>query len=258
MGNTRKGAMSMAKESANDTARNIGPVILLGPPGAGKGTQAKQIVDRYGVPQISTGDLLRDHVGRGTELGLEAKAIMARGELVPDELMYGIVAKRLREADCERGFVLDGFPRTAAQAGWLDAFLEKEVFENRSEKSPERCPPVVIQLLVDYTQLLLRLTGRRSCPTCGRLYNIHFQPPLVDELCDVDGSKLVIRDDDREEVISGRLTAYETQTKPVADYYRLQRRLIAVNADRPKEDVTAQIFGVIDRHCKDKYCQGEC
>ncbi|MGO9404477.1 MAG: adenylate kinase [Terriglobales bacterium] len=250
--------MSMAKESANDTARNIGPVILLGPPGAGKGTQAKQIVDRYGVPQISTGDLLRDHVGRGTELGLEAKAIMARGELVPDELMYGIVAKRLREADCERGFVLDGFPRTAAQAGWLDAFLEKEVFENRSEKSPERCPPVVIQLLVDYTQLLLRLTGRRSCPTCGRLYNIHFQPPLVDELCDVDGSKLVIRDDDREEVISGRLTAYETQTKPVADYYRLQRRLIAVNADRPKEDVTAQIFGVIDRHCKDKYCQGEC
>jgi len=240
----------MAKESANDTARGIGPVILLGPPGAGKGTQAKQIVDHYGVPQISTGDLLRDHVARGTELGLEAKSIMARGELVPDELMYGIVATRLREADCQHGFVLDGFPRTAAQAGWLDAFLEKEVFENGSENNPERCPPVVIQLLVDYTQLLLRLTGRRSCPTCGRLYNIHFQPPLVDELCDVDGSKLVIRDDDREEVISERLAAYETQTKPVADYYRVQRRLIAINADRPKEDVTAQIFGVIDRHCR--------
>ena len=235
----------MANESANDTARKIGPVILLGPPGAGKGTQAKQIVDRYGIPQISTGDILRDHVGRGTELGLEAKAIMARGELVPDELMYGMVAARLREADCERGFVLDGFPRTAAQAGWLDAFLEKEIFDKS-----EKCPPVVIQLLVDYTQLLLRLTGRRSCPTCGRLYNIHFQPPLVDELCDVDGSKLVIRDDDREEVISERLAAYETQTKPVADYYRVQRRLIAINADRPKEDVTAQIFGVIDRHCR--------
>ncbi len=251
----------MAKESANDTARNIGPVILLGPPGAGKGTQAKQIVDRYGVPQISTGDLLRDHAARGTGLGLEAKAIMARGELVPDELMYGIVAARLREADCERGFVLDGFPRTAAQAGWLDAFLEKEFFENRSERNPEeseRCSPVVIQLLVDYTQLLLRLTGRRSCPTCGRLYNIHFQPPLVDELCDVDGSKLVIRNDDREEVISGRLAAYETQTKPVADYYRVQRRLIAVNADRPKEEVTAQIFGVIDRHYIDRHCQGGC
>ena len=239
----------MANESANETARNIGPVILLGPPGAGKGTQSKQIVDRYGVPQISTGDLLRDHVGRGTELGLEAKAIMARGELVPDELMYGIVATRLREADCQRGFVLDGFPRTAAQAGWLDAFLEKEVFDNRSDKR-EKCPPVVIQLLVDYTQLLLRLTGRRSCPTCGRLYNIHFQPPLVDELCDVDESKLVIRNDDREEVISGRLAAYDTQTMRVADYYRVQRRLVAINADRTMEEVTAQIFGVMDRHCQ--------
>ena len=244
----------MANESANDTARNIGPVILLGPPGAGKGTQARRIVERYGVPQISTGDLLRDHVGRCTELGLEAKAIMARGELVPDELMYGIVACRLREADCRRGFVLDGFPRTAAQAGWLDAFLEKEVFEKSSEKSPEkleRCPPVVIQLLVDYTQLLLRLTGRRSCPTCGRLYNIHFQPPLVDELCDVDESKLVIRNDDREDVISGRLAAYETQTKPVANYYRVQRRLVAINADRTMDEITAQIFGVIDRQCQD-------
>jgi len=242
-----KGAISMA----NETARSIGPVILLGPPGAGKGTQSKQIVDRYSVPQISTGDLLRDHVGRGTELGLEAKAIMARGGLVPDELMYGIVAARLREADCQRGFVLDGFPRTAAQAGWLDAFLEKEVFDKRSEERSAKYPPVVIQLLVDYTQLLLRLTGRRSCPTCGRLYNIHFQPPLVDELCDVDESKLVIRNDDREEVISERLTAYDTQTRRVADYYRAQRRLVAINADRPMEEVTAQIFGVIDRHCQD-------
>ncbi len=229
---------------ANKTARNIGPVILLGPPGAGKGTQSKQIVERYGVPQISTGDLLRDHVGRGTELGLEARVIMARGELVPDELMYGIVATRLREADCQGGFVLDGFPRTAAQAGWLDAFLEKEIFEKS-----KKCPPVVIQMLVDYTQLLLRLTGRRSCPTCGRLYNIHSQSPLADELCDVDGSKLVIRDDDREEVISGRLAAYETQTRRVADYYRAQKRLVAINAERLMEEVTAQIFGVIDRHC---------
>jgi len=228
---------------ANETAQGVGPVILLGPPGAGKGTQAKQIVERYGIPQISTGDLLREHVAKGTSLGVEAKVIMARGELVPDELMYGMVAQRLREPDCRRGFVLDGFPRTAAQAGWLDAFLEKELFENS-----EMCPPVVIQLVVDYTQLLLRLTGRRSCPTCGRLYNIHFQPPRVDELCDVDGTPLITRNDDRSEVITERLTAYEKQTRPVADYYREQQRLVPVNADQTVIEVTAQIFGVIDSH----------
>jgi adenylate kinase len=165
------------------------------------------------------------------------------------------VASRLRESDCTRGFVLDGFPRTAAQAGWLDAFLEKEVFDKKAQKDLAKSPGtadrprlVVIQLLVDYNQLLLRLTGRRSCPTCGRLYNIHLQPPLVDELCDLDGSKLVTREDDRQEVIAGRLAAYENQTRAVVDYYRVQRRLVAVNADRPVADVTAQIFGVIDRH----------
>ena len=231
---------------ANVAAPKIGPVILLGPPGAGKGTQAKRIVAHYGIPQISTGDLLREHVNRGTELGSKAKGLMEQGKLVPDVLLYGIVADRLRAMDCERGFILDGFPRTAAQAGWLDAFLEKEVFDKS-----EKCPPVVIQLLVDYNQLLLRIAGRRSCPTCGRLYNIHSQPPLVDELCDVEGSKLVVREDDREEVVSERLATYERQTKPVADYYRLQRRLVAINADRPMEDVTAQIFGVIDSHCPD-------
>src|SRR5208282_2615184 len=120
--------------------------------------------------------------------------------------------------------------------------LEKEIFDkSQSDKSGKRPPPIVIQLLVDYNQLLLRLTGRRSCPTCGRLYNIHLQPPLVDELCDLDGQKLLVRDDDREEVIAERLANYERQTKPVADYYRAQRRLVAINADRPVEDVTAQI-----------------
>jgi len=230
----------------NETVQNIGPVILLGPPGAGKGTQAKQIVERYGVPQISTGDLLRDHVARGTSLGLEAKAIMARGELVPDELMYDIVADRLCQTDCRRGFVLDGFPRTAAQAGWLDAFLEKEFFDKS-----QMCPLVVIQLVVDYTELLLRLTGRRSCPTCGRLYNIHFHPPRVDELCDVDGSRLITRDDDRPEVITERLGAYEKQTKPLVDYYLARNRLVPVIADRTVEEVTAQIFGVIEDRCRD-------
>ncbi len=230
---------------ANETAQKIGPVILLGPPGAGKGTQAKKISDHYGVPQISTGDLLREHVTRGTELGVTAKAIMDRGELVPDELMYGMVADRLQQADCERGFILDGFPRTAGQAGWLDAFLEREFFEKS-----EKCTPVVIRMDVDYTQLLLRISGRRSCPTCGRIYNLHFQPPRVDELCDLDGSKLIQRNDDREEVIRPRLEAYEIQTKPVANYYQAQGRLIPLNADRPMDQVTAEILRIIDSHAQ--------
>ncbi len=228
---------------AVEAARMIGPVVLLGPPGAGKGTQAKKIAAHYGIPQISTGDLLREHVSRGTELGRQARVIMARGELVPDELMYGMVADRLKQAGCERGFILDGFPRTAGQAGWLDAFLKREFFENS-----KTCVPVVIRLDVDYTQLLLRIAGRRSCPTCGRIYNVHSQPPRVDELCDSDSSKLVQRDDDREEVIRPRLKAYEVQTKPVAEYYQRQGRLIPVNADRPVEQVTAEIFGLIDGH----------
>ncbi len=233
---------------ANETTRGIEPVILLGAPGAGKGTQAKQIVEHYGIPQISTGDLLREHVRRGSELGLTAKPIMERGELVPDELLYDMVAKRLREVDCEHGFILDGFPRTAAQAGWLDAFLEKEFFD----KLHENCHPIVIRLDLDYNQLLLRLTGRRSCPTCGRIYNVHFQPPRVDELCDLDGSPLLIRKDDREEVIRQRLSEYEVQTKPVAEYYQAKGRLASVDADRPVEEVTARIFSLIDSHATEK------
>ncbi len=233
---------------ADGTDRNIGPVILLGPPGAGKGTQARQVVEHYGIPQISTGELLRQHVARETPLGLEAKAIMDRGNLVPDDLLYGIVADRLREPDCRRGFVLDGFPRTAAQAGWLDAFLRKEFFENEVGGKARACTPVVIQLAVDYTQLLLRITGRRTCPTDGRVYNIHFQPPKVDELCDVDGTPLITRNDDREEVVRKRLSVYEEQTRPLEEYYRRQGRLVTVNADLPIAQVTAEIFGVIDAH----------
>jgi adenylate kinase len=236
---------------ANETAQKIGPLILLGPPGAGKGTQAKRIAEHYDIPQISTGDLLREHVSRGTELGLMASAIMDRGELVPDELIYGMVANRLNQADCARGFILDGFPRTAGQAGWLDVFLEREFFEKS-----EKCTPVVIRMDVDYTQLLLRISGRRSCPTCGRIYNLHFQPPRFDELCDQDGSKLIQRNDDREEVIRPRLEAYEIQTRPVADYYQSKGRLIALNADRPIEEVSAEIFDVIDRYAARQFASG--
>jgi adenylate kinase len=230
---------------ANDLNRNIGPVILLGAPGAGKGTQSKYIVEHYGIPQISTGDLLRDHVKRSTPLGLKVKEYMSRGELVPDELIYGMVADRLRAEDCNHGFILDGFPRTAPQAGWLDAFLEHEVFDNSKRC---HCAPIVILMQVDYTELRRRISGRRTCPTCKRPYNVYSQPPRVDELCDLDGTNLVVRDDDREEVVRERLAAYDLQTRPVADYYRTKGRLVVVDADRPMEEVTEQIFQEIESH----------
>jgi len=236
-----KRAVSMAEE----TTRGIGPIVLLGPPGAGKGTQAKRIVERYGIPQISTGDLLREHVKGGTGLGLLAKDIMARGELVPDELLYDMVAERLRRADCEQGFVLDGFPRTAAQAGWLDAFLENEFFDNSKRG---KCLPIVIRIDVDYNELLLRLAGRRNCPTCGRIYNVHLQPPRVDDACDVDGTPLVIRNDDREDVVRERLQAYESQTRPVAEYYEHKGRLVSVDGNLSADQVSQQIFRELGIH----------
>ncbi len=229
-----------------ETSRDLGPIVLLGPPGAGKGTQAKRIAEHYAIPQISTGDILRQNVAQGTDLGQQAKAVMAQGTLVPDDLVCEMVRQRLRQADCKRGYILDGFPRTGAQAGWLDALLEDKLFDN---PRPTRAWPIVIRLDVDYNQLLLRITGRRSCPTCGRIYNVHFQPPRVDEICDLDGTKLVTRNDDRLEVIEPRLAAYDEQTRPVADYYRRTGRLVSVNGDLPVDQVTDQIFRIIeDRH----------
>ena len=230
---------------AEESSRTIEPVILLGAPGAGKGTQSKRVEQRYHIPQISTGDILRRNVKAGTPLGQAAKAVMERGQLVPDDLVCPMVADRIREIDCERGFILDGFPRTAAQAGWLDAFLENEFFDK--SHGCNRLP-IVIRLEVDYNELLRRLTGRRSCPTCGRIYNVHLQPPKVDELCDFDDTKLVIRDDDREEVIRERLHEFDLQTRPVADYYHAKGRLKTVNGDLPPDQVTAQIFCIIDNH----------
>jgi adenylate kinase len=228
-----------------EISRDVGPVVLLGPPGAGKGTQAKRLAEYYKIPQISTGDILRQNVADGTELGVQAKAIMARGELVPDELMYPMVSDRLRHADCKHGFILDGFPRTPAQAGWLDAFLENEFFDN---SLGGKCLPIVVRLDVDYNELLHRITGRRSCPTCGRIYNVYLQPPSVNERCDVDGSKLGIRNDDRKEVIVPRLAAYEVQTRPVADYYERKGRLVSVNGDLPVDEVSRQLRRVVENH----------
>jgi adenylate kinase len=230
---------------AQETSRDVGPVVLLGPPGAGKGTQAKRIMERYSIPQVSTGDLLRENVVQGTELGLAAKAVMARGELVSDNLVCGMVKCRLALPDCKRGYVLDGFPRTEAQAEWLDALLGDKLFDN---SRPTGVWPIVIRLDVDYNQLLLRITGRRSCPTCGRIYNVHFQPPRHDEVCDIDGTKLVTRNDDRLEVIQPRLAAYQEQTAPVAHYYERTGRLISINGDRSMDEVTKEIFKILEDH----------
>jgi adenylate kinase len=221
---------------------NAGPIIMLGAPGAGKGTQSKMVVERYGIPQISTGDLLRENVAHGTELGRQAKAIMDRGDLVPDPLMFEMMTVRLKGEDCCRGFILDGFPRTVAQAEWLDNLLKDKFFEKVCST-----PPIVVSIQVDYNGLLKRLTGRRSCPTCGRIYNVHFQPPKVSGVCDADGSALEIRRDDTEEVIRERLLAYDSKTKPVKNYYRPSGRLVEVNGDRSPEEVTRDVLKAVDR-----------
>jgi len=213
---------------------------LLGPPGAGKGTQAKLILQRYGIPQISTGDILRENVARATELGRKADPIMKSGALVPDDLVLAMVQDRLSCPDCDRGFILDGFPRTVKQAEWLDRYLSSRTFGGRT------MPPVVMNVEVGYNQLLQRLTGRRSCPVEGKIYNIYFQPPQKEGVCDCCGSQLVQRKDDKEEVISKRLKEYETQTLPLVDYYRRQGYLHRLNGELPVEQVSAEAFGVIE------------
>ena len=220
-----------------------GPVLLLGAPGAGKGTQAKAIVDYFGIPQISTGDLLRDNVARDTELGRQAKPIMERGDLVPDEVMFGMRTERLHREDCTRGFILDGFPRTVAQAEWLDALFKGELFDKL-----DRIPPVVVSIEVDYNSLLKRLTGRRSCPVCGRIYNVHFQPPSVPGVCDADHASLQTRRDDSEAVISERLKAYERQTLPVKDYYRRAGLLVEINGDRTPSTIAPDVLRAVGRN----------
>jgi len=218
----------------------VGPVILMGAPGAGKGTQAKLISARYAIPQVSTGDILRDNVARETELGKKADPIMKSGQLVPDDLMLAMVADRLRQPDARRGFILDGFPRTVGQAEWLDDYLGSASFDGR------RIAPVVVNIRVSYNQLLQRLTGRRSCPVDGRIYNIYSQPPKNDELCDSCGSRLVQRKDDKEDVISERLKSYERQTLPLVEYYNRKGSLHELNGEAPVDRVTAETLAIIE------------
>jgi adenylate kinase len=227
-----------AASVADYGARAVGPIILLGAPGAGKGTQAKQIVERYGIPQISTGDLLRENVKLGTELGKKAKAIMDAGKLVSDALVCDMVAERVARPDCARGYILDGFPRTVGQAEWLDGF-----FSAQGSKLPLR----VIKINVDYPKLTKRLTGRRTCSICGTIYNIYTNPPKANEVCDKDGGKLTFRKDDSEEAIGTRLTAYDKETLPLAEYYRRRGILTEINGDAPQDQVTTSLFAALDK-----------
>ena len=226
--------------------RIVGPIILLGAPGAGKGTQAKRIAEAYAIPQISTGDLFRENVARGTELGLKVRSILDHGDLVSDDLVNDMVAGRLKQMDCDRGFILDGFPRTVAQAEWFEGYLKSQRLCEGRPAPYSALQPVVLEIVVRYNQLLQRISGRRSCPTCGRIYNVYFQPPKVEGICDVDGGRFVARPDDKEEVVAERLKAYERQTLPLVDYYNTKGRLVEINGEQPVEAVAAQVFSAIE------------
>lgn len=219
----------------------LGPVILLGVPGAGKGTQAQRIVARYAIPQISTGDIFR--AAAGTAQGRQLAAYMERGELVPDELVCAIIAPRLAGPDCRRGFILDGFPRTIPQADWLLDFLAC-----RGLAGPRG--PIVVYLTVGYNDLYRRLAGRRTCPACGRIYNDFSQPPQRPGLCDLDGSALVQRRDDDPEVIRERLISYEERTLPLIEHLRRRTCFHQIYGADPVARVTENVFWALET-CRD-------
>ena len=206
--------------------------IFLGAPGAGKGTQAREVAKHFGIPQISTGDILRDAVKRETPLGLAAKARMDAGELVPDEIVDGIVEERICQPDCKNGFILDGFPRTISQAEFVERILA-----DKGEGSPQ-----VLDIEVDEDVLLKRLTGRLTCSLCGEIYNVYFNPPKVAGICDKDGGKLLHRADDNEDSIRHRLEAYHKQTSPLIQYYRRKGVLMPVDGNKEPEAIAKGVL----------------
>ncbi len=228
--------MESAREKATKTIP--GPILLLGAPGVGKGTQAKELVKLWGIPQISTGDLLRANVAQGTAIGKAAREVMQRGELVPDSMVNEMVALRLLEPDTARGYILDGFPRTLPQATWLDGRLAARV---------EGLPVVAVSLHVDYNQLLRRITGRRNCPVCQTIYNIYSNPPQRAGFCDIEGAALAQRADDTEKVFAERMRAYQAQTAPVIEHYRELGRFAEVAADGQIPAIAARIVVAVEQ-----------
>ncbi len=208
-------------------------LVLLGAPGAGKGTQAKKLIEKYGIPQISTGDLLRAAVSAGTPLGKEAKSYMDKGELVPDRVVLGMVEERLKQDDCKKGYILDGFPRNVSQADALDKMLS----------SLGMSLDAALSVDVPFDELMKRLTGRRTCKSCGQMYNIYFNPPKKEGICDKCGGELFQRDDDKEETIKKRLEVYNSQTAPLIEYYSKKGILKSVSG-------TGSIDEIFNNICK--------
>ncbi len=210
-------------------------IILLGPPGAGKGTQAKRLIDKYGIPQISTGDMLRAALKAGTPLGLEAKKYMDKGELVPDSVVIGLVKERIQQDDCAKGYMLDGFPRNVSQAEALDGMLGQ-----LGQKIDH-----VVCIEVPNDELVERLTGRRTCRECGAGYHVKFDPPKKDGTCDKCGGELYQRDDDNVQTVTSRLKVYSDQTEPLINYYDNQSKLRRIDGVGDIDDIFGRIVAVL-------------
>lgn len=225
----------MSESASNTNGFHPGPVLLLGAPGVGKGTQAKRLMETFKIPQISTGDLLREHRKNHTDLGLIADELMSKGRLVPDELVNQMVAARLGEPDTQFGYILDGFPRTLNQAQWLD----KQLIHSH-------LPVVAVSIGVPERVLLERITGRLTCPICGAIYNLYFKLPNQPGICDREGATLAHRADDTEPVFRERMEAFEAKTAAVIEYYRANgERFAEVNGDLDVDDVAASILKTI-------------
>ena len=208
-------------------------IMLFGAPGAGKGTQAKFLIEKYGIPQISTGDILRAAIKEGTAMGLEAKKFMDDGKLVPDSTIIGIIKDRLSEDDCKKGFILDGFPRTLAQAEALEVLMKE--MNIKLDK--------VISLNVPDELILGRIVGRKVCPVCGASFHVEFNPPKVEGKCDLCGADLITRKDDNAETVTKRLTEYHSQTAPLFDFYQSRGVLVDIDGTKKMEDITKEILG---------------
>ena len=210
-------------------------VVMIGSPGAGKGTQSRQLAEKCHIPQISTGDILREMARMETKLGLQLKTIIAAGQLVSDEVLASVIQTRTTQPDCSRGYILDGFPRTPSQARTLEKLARGQSKDVR-----------LVSIEISREALMKRLTGRRTCSKCGEIYNIYFRPAKQEGVCDFCNGELLHRADDKEETVGTRLTAYEQQTAPLIEYYRENERLVSVNGERAVQEVFAEICGALE------------